>query len=123
MEDENYIELEKFYVYRKISYESEAWGAILLGSPTDKLPNINFGMRIFAKNEKEAIDRARRKYDETYDVHNKDKMVKDFANKAMSAILSKYNVEELNDNLLDIIAEKSLKSAKLMVSRILELNI
>jgi len=54
--------LETFFVYRSLS-PNESWGTLLGVSPISFLPNADFVMRVFAKNEKEAITRARLLYE------------------------------------------------------------
>ena len=53
--------LETFFVYRSL-HSNESWGAVLGDSPISALPNSNFVMKVFAKNEKSAIARARDLY-------------------------------------------------------------
>lgn len=55
-------DLETFYVYRSL-HSDESWGAILGCSHVCRMPNVDFGMRVFARNEKEAIMRARDLYE------------------------------------------------------------
>ena len=56
-------DIDKFYVYRSL-HNDEAWGAKVINIATlEHLPNISFGMKIFAKNEKEAIAKAKVVYD------------------------------------------------------------
>jgi len=68
--DEDLI-LEKFYVYRSLNND-ETWGAVTLHNYLSILPNVDFGMRIFAKNEKEAIGKAKATYDKIH-VYDSDK--------------------------------------------------
>lgn len=56
------IEFEKFYVFRRMTGD-EKWNAVLLESSLGVLDNIDFGMKIFARNEKEAIARGKAQYD------------------------------------------------------------
>jgi hypothetical protein len=57
--------LESFYVYRSLNSD-ETWGAVLADSDIRKLPNIDFGMLVFAVNEKEAIIRGRLLYEKIH---------------------------------------------------------
>jgi len=70
--------LEKFYVYRSL-HSDESWGAILADSSIQKLPNIAFGMKVFALNEKEAIGKAKRMYDRIHMYDNDKRNVREFA--------------------------------------------
>ena len=70
--------LEKFYVYRSLG-EEERWGALILDSGLGRLPNISFGMRIFAINEKAAIARARNLYEEIHKYDSDKDNVRRFA--------------------------------------------
>lgn len=65
-EDKN---LETFYVYRTLNEDDESWGAILGIKAAMSLPNIDFGMTVYAINEKAAISRGRVLYDR---VHQRD---------------------------------------------------
>lgn len=61
--DNEDTELDKFYVFRNL-FNNESWGAKVIGSETlSSLPNIDFGMKVFARNEKEAIAKAKLIYD------------------------------------------------------------
>jgi len=83
------IEVEKFYVYRSL-HQDESWGAIIIGNNTIAyLPNITFGMKIYAKNEKEAIAKAKANYDKIH-AHDGDKdNIRVFAASALKAFLTR----------------------------------
>lgn len=57
--------LEYFYVYRSL-HSDESWGALLGCSAAGNLPNIDFGMIVYATNEKRAIARARDLYEKVH---------------------------------------------------------
>ena len=54
--------LETFYVYRSL-HSDETWGALLGCSNVCILPNVDFGMLVYARNEREAILRGRELYE------------------------------------------------------------
>lgn len=67
------IRQEHFYVFRTL-HSDESWGVLLASSSANKLPNISFGMRVYALNEKEAISRAKDIYERIhkYDTYKED---------------------------------------------------
>jgi len=79
--------LDKFYVYRTL-LDNETWGAILVTSNVSNLPNIDFGMLVFAENEKSAIVRGRELYDKTHKLDNEMNNVMEFAKAALPAAIS-----------------------------------
>lgn len=91
MSERDEISLEKFYVYRSLQND-ESWGALLLGSRlAEKLPNLDFGMRIFASNSKEAISKAKVIYDRIH-VYDSDKEnIRRFAAAALKSCISRFN--------------------------------
>ena len=72
------LDNEVYYVYKSL-HSDESWGAILNSRAATNLPNIRFGMRIIAPNEKAAIARGRKVYDELAKTENKKRNIKDFA--------------------------------------------
>jgi len=70
--------LEKFYVYRSL-HSDESWGAVLVSGEISKLPNIAFGMKVFAFNEKEAIGKAKQIYDRLHVYDNDKRNIREFA--------------------------------------------
>ena len=70
--------LEHYYVYRSL-HSDESWGAVLSISSTGKLPNLDFGMHIYARNEKEAIGRARDIYERVHKLDSSRDNIKRFA--------------------------------------------
>jgi len=75
----NDLRVEKFYVFRRLNSLDETWGAVVLGDSIEhKLPNIDFGMKIFAENEKVAIARAKIEYDRIHQSDSKKHNVKAF---------------------------------------------
>jgi len=94
--------LERFYVYRSLNPD-ESWGAVICEGNLDKLPNIDFGMRVFAVNEKEAIARAKKEYDKIH-AHDSDKEnVRRFAAAALKHFI-------LNESP-EVAAKKSMSCA------------
>lgn len=57
-------DLEKWYVYRSL-HSDESWGAVIIDTGAI-LPNCDFLMKVFAKNEKEAIARGRNLYEKIH---------------------------------------------------------
>ena len=82
MEENN--NLEKFYVYRSL-HSDESWGAVLLPGDICRLPNIAFGMKVYASNEKEAVSQAKQVYERIHIYDNDKKNIREF----VCAILSK----------------------------------
>jgi hypothetical protein len=82
------IIIEKFYVYRMLDEESR-WGAVILGDKlTERLPNLAFGMKVFAPNEKEAIAKAKVVYDRIHAYDSDKENIRRFA----SAVLKSFSV-------------------------------
>jgi len=89
LSDYDSINNESFYVYRSL-HSDESWGAVLLGSSTKNLPNIDFGMRVFAQNEKEAIARALKLFEKYHRFDTSKKNVKEFMTAAIESIANGY---------------------------------
>lgn len=105
--DEDFA-LEKFYVYRSLNND-ETWGAVILTNNLSILPNVDFGMRVFAKNEKEAIGKAKATYDKIH-VYDSDKEnVRRFAAAAL-----KYFIAENKD--AEVVATNVMKYAVAMLN-------
>ena len=103
-------DLESFYAYRSL-LSDESWGAILSECHVSRLSNIDFGMRVYAKNEKEAISKARRIYDEIHK-HDIDKEnLRRFAASALKTVLTRYNTKILNGNEIKEVAGITMKIA------------
>jgi hypothetical protein len=77
MEQKKSQTLEKFYVYRSL-HNDESWGTVLLSSIVSKLPNISFGMKIYEKNEKAAIAKAKEVYSKLHMYDNDKKNIREF---------------------------------------------
>ena len=84
---EDDLNVDKFYVFRRLNID-ESWGAVLIdGGSVTKIPNIDFGMRIFARNEKEAIAKGKFNYDKIH-IHDSDKeSVRRFAASALRRLI------------------------------------
>ena len=95
-EDEAEVDLESFYVYRSL-HSDESWGAVLSQSTTCRLPNISFGMKVFAKNERAAIIRARNLYERYYGSESSERMISSFATEAIGPIVAE-SVRNVNFN-------------------------
>jgi len=94
--------LETFYVYKSL-HSDESWRAILSGGNIKELPNIDFGMRVFALNEKEAIARARSLYEKIHTYDSDKENIRKFAAAALKYTLSKYSITDgLNDKIKNI---------------------
>lgn len=79
--------LEKFYVYRSLN-NNESWGAVVIGYDSlDKIPNIDFGMRIFAINEKQAIAKAKSTYDKIHAYDSDKENIRRFAAAALKSLV------------------------------------
>lgn len=82
----NESHLETFYVYKSL-HSDESWGAILGGASVNVIPNIAFGMTIYAKHEKEAISRARDLYERIHYLDNDKRNVREFAKEALNSVV------------------------------------
>lgn len=78
--------LETFYVYRSL-HSDESWGATLGCASVTSLPNIDFGMMIYAKNKKEAIARARDLYERIHYLDTDRNNVREFAKEAFNSVV------------------------------------
>lgn len=104
--------LETFYVYRSL-LPNESWGAVLAECKIIHIPNINFGMHIFARNKKEAIARARDLYERIHIYDSDKKNISKFTAAALKTI-SKYLTLEPGENIsnkLQTIAELAIQLA------------
>lgn len=99
--------LETFYVYRSL-HSDESWGATLATSGIKSLPNIDFGMTIYAKNEKEAIYRARTLYERIHQEDSEKSDIKDFTKEAMNALVNAYGQAQGVKGIEEKIAKSSL---------------
>ena len=107
LSDYDSINNESFYVYRSL-HSDESWGAVLLGSSIIALPNIEFGMRVFAKNEKEAVARARDLYERHHRFDTKRKNVKEFMTTILGSMPTIY-YNDLNIPLIEEVINNTLK--------------
>lgn len=78
--------LETFFVYRSL-HSDESWGAVLGCSPIRKLPNADFVMKVFARNEKEAISRARILYEAIHKYDSDRDNIRRFACAALKSVV------------------------------------
>lgn len=78
--------LESFYVYRSL-HSDESWGAALGCATISSLPNIDFGMMVFAENEKQAIARARDLYERIHHLDSDRNNVREFAKEALNSVV------------------------------------
>ncbi|MHA2280149.1 MAG: hypothetical protein ACXAC5_04645 [Promethearchaeota archaeon] len=81
--------LETFYVYRSL-HSDESWGAVLADADIRKLPNIDFGMRVYAINEKGAIARARYLYEKIHAYDSDKENVRRFVAAALKTTSAHY---------------------------------
>lgn len=95
--------LERFYVYRSL-HRDESWGALIIGnSLSERLPNIDFGMRVFATNEKEAIGKAKIIYDRIHAYDSDKENMRRF----VAASLKHF----IQNNSAEVAAEKAVEYA------------
>ena len=90
--------LEKFYVYRSL-HSDESWGAVLLPGDICRLPNIAFGMKVYAISEKEAISKAKQTYDKIHIYDNDKKNIREFVKELLVSAPAVYT-----DNLNEIMS-------------------
>lgn len=101
--------IEKFYVYRTLGPDN-TWGAIILGDRmAERLPNLSFGMKIFAQNEKLAVAKAKEVYDKIHAYDSDKENVRRFISSVLKSLLSHAPNADYNDT--QAIAEKALKIA------------
>lgn len=79
--------LDAFYVYRTL-HSDESWNAILGICNVNKLPNIDFGMMIYAKNEREAIARGRHLYEKIHKWDSDRDNIRRFAAAALKSTIA-----------------------------------
>lgn len=106
--------VEKFFVFRRINHD-ETWGAITLDcGDLYRVPNIDFGMKVYAKNEKAAIARGKAEYDKIHAYDNEKESVRRFASSALRAIIvgSAGNTDDLDD-----ITEQTMKIAVMLTNK------
>lgn len=103
--------LETFYVYRSL-HSDESWGAALGCATIASLPNIDFGMTVYARNEKEAIARAKDLYERIHHLDSDRNNVREFAKEALNSVVrSKLrNGEDIEGKETDI-AKSTMKVA------------
>jgi len=80
------IQLDTFYVFKMLGSD-ESWGVVLDGTSVGRLPNVRFGIKIEAHNEKEAIHLARQAYERTYRYRCSKSNVRKFASSALIAVM------------------------------------
>jgi hypothetical protein len=106
--------LETFYVYRSL-HSDESWNAVLGICRISKLPNVDFGMRVFAKNEKEAIARGRDLYEKIHKWDSDKDNIRRFAAAALksmsSGIVGKGPLKGIGGSEIKTIAEVTMKLA------------
>jgi len=110
MNNDEDCDVEKYYVYKELN--TGKWNAVLSGVSTDFLPTISFGTRIFAFNEKDAIGRAKKTYDEIHAYDSDKDNIRRFAASGFKAVLDKYGPEKYPDNDdLDLISDITVGAA------------
>lgn len=95
--------LETFFVYRSLRGD-ESWGAVLGCAPISRLPNADFVMKVFAKNEKHAISRARLLYEVIHKYDSDRDNVRRFACAALKTVI-------LTEDDSDLAAAKTMDYA------------
>jgi len=106
--------LEKFYAYKSL-HSDESWGAMLAIAGLYKLPNVSFGMMVYAINEKEAISKARVLYERIHKWDSDKDNVRRFVTAALNEMLQTYK-EKHPDMPLDqweyhLIGDMAVRSA------------
>ena len=94
-------DFETFYVYRYIGLH-EKWDASLAERFTQELPNISFGMKIFAQNEREAIAKGKLAYDKIQSGYSHRVNVKEFMRSIASSVYTKETLDHTNESILDV---------------------
>lgn len=101
-------DLEAFFVYRSL-HSDESWDATITSAQISSLPNIGFGMRVFAKNKKEAITRGRYLYEKIHKLDSDIDNVKQFMSSILSGLI-KTNFSQ-NEHEVDMLVSKSIDIA------------
>lgn len=113
-EEINETMLEAFYVYRSL-HSDESWGAILSTASAKELPNVDFGMTVYATNEKRAIARARDIYEKIHKFDSARDNIRRFAAATVKSVakihLERSNRTKLEDGDVDNIAQETMKVA------------
>lgn len=107
------LTLETFYVYRSL-HSDESWGAVLGGQSAESLPNIDFGMTVYAKNEKQAIARGRDLYEKIHKFDSDRDNVRRFA----AAIVKSVTKDHLRRSSNGKLSEGELESIKQETMRV-----
>jgi len=106
--------LDTFYVFRSL-HSDETWGAILAIQEANKLPNVDFGMKIFAKNEKEAIARGRDLYEKIHKWDSDKDNIRRFAAAALKSVSAKLFenslVKDINNKRVEAMAKMAMRLA------------
>jgi hypothetical protein len=106
--------LETFYVYRSL-HSDESWGAVLACGSIRKLRNIDFGMRVYAVNEKDAITRARYLYEKIHAYDSDKENVRRFAAAALKSTSAHYigkgPLNKVSDEEIRELAKITMKMA------------
>ena len=105
--------LDHFYVYRSL-HSDESWGAMLAICQVGRLPNIDFGMKIYAKNEKEAIARAKDVYERVHKFDSEKDNVRRFAAGALKSLITtlpSQSRQNVSDKKIGKLTELTLKFA------------
>jgi hypothetical protein len=105
--------LETFYVYRSL-HSDESWKAILADGSLRKLPNIDFGMRVYAINEKEAITRARYLYEKIHAYDSDKENIRRFATAALKSTSAHY----IGRGPLDKISDEDIEKLATITMRV-----
>lgn len=88
--NQDIVKLETFFVYRCIGPD-DVWGTIIGSSIINNLPNSDFVVKIFSRNEREAICKAKELYDKIHH-HDSDKgNIKQFICYALNIMLTKHS--------------------------------
>ena len=110
----NHDDLESFYVFRTLHSDDESWGAVLGVCSVDKLPNICFGMMVYASSKRDAITRGRYLYEKLHK-HDSDKNnVRTFAAAAIGPTITSYfknNSDESIKENLDVVGQTAVEIA------------
>lgn len=105
------IELEKFYVYRSL-HSDNSWGTVVFGSDVCKLPNVSFGMKVFAKNEIEAVSKAKEAYDRIHGLDMSKENIRKFSSAALRALIVSPSIsdpEEISQKALEYAIQMNQK--------------
>jgi len=93
--------VEKFYVYKTLGIDNK-WGALIMSDTmAERLPNLSFGMKIYAQNEKLAITKAKETYDKLHTYDSDKENVRHFVPSALKLFITRVgDISKVDTNIV-----------------------